>query len=610
MASTAITAALLTKVLKPVITDLYAAAKDQAKRELIKWNTAAGVKKIATTLASIDKVKTIWSPEAETSLTKIYYPSALIIGSTRTIIDSAGELPEGNLVIEGIVGQGKSMFMRHIAASMITGHDPTIPCLIELRNINEKRSLTTLISLFLNSISVKNTAEAFEYLASSGKVALILDGFDEIPTGCIGEVISELHSIQTIHPDLKILISSRPQSHIQNASGFRVIKLAELSENDYNPFIAKLIPVAIKRNEVLDALTNCAPGIRGIIVTPLMLTLVVIVYQTEKEIPSTLSGFFDKLFGVVFAKHDRLKAGFNRQHFSGLSEDQLKKLFETFCFMAIQYGHGRSMREAAFNKTFEHATRFTPELKCSIDGFKKDIINVACLVIEEGLDIKTFLHKSILEYHAAAFICGLPDEQAEYFYSTAYQNYERWEHVLKFLESIDKFRFAEFYILKHLPAELATLSATLATKNIDALLSYIETLAPNSNVEFSEYKMSKFSRTMTKKSELRDVVFEKLPKIFFEICRHVTSEEISRIAMRNGQDSETAQSIPIRHVITELGEDKLFTALKTIEFDLQLRIQYFAEFVESEKLKGSLFIDMLSPPKAAARKKSPTRKKT
>jgi hypothetical protein len=597
MAGSALTAAFLVKLLTPVATDLYASAKGQVKQELSKWNTKRGIQNMATTLSQIDKVKTIWSPELEKSLSEIYYPSALIIQGKRTVIDDISELPQGNLVIEGIVGQGKSMFMRHIAASMVAAPNITrIPAFIELRNISKRRSLSSLISSFINSLSAKHTAETFEYLASSGKMALILDGFDEIPSNCISETIVELQTLQISHPDLKIIISSRPQSHIQNAAGLKVVKLAELSDSDYDPFLMKLITVTSKRNEVLGALSDCATSIQGIIVTPLMLTLVVIVYQTEKEIPSTLSGFFDRLFGVVFAKHDRLKAGFNRQHHSGLSEEQLKKLFEIFCFMAIQHGLGRSMREQVFNKTFEQSVNFAPELQCPIEGFKKDIINVACLIIEEGMDIRTFLHKSILDYHAAAFVCSLTEAQAKRFYTAAYVNYDRWEHVLNFLESIDKLRYGEHYIIDNIPNALESLRSLIASQDQQLLINYIETIAPNAEAEFTGSLMTKYTRTVRNNGELDKIVSDALPRAVFAMCGDASRDEVARVALRTGQDSDNKNVIPLRVLIGELGYDHILKALKRVEFDQEARLLKFQDFVKAEKLKDSLFIDMLADP--------------
>lgn len=83
-----------------------------------------------------------------------------------------------------------------------------------------------------------------------------------------------------------------------------------------------------------------------------MLTLVVIVYETESQIPETLPDFFEKLFQVVFTRHDKLKAAFNRKHYTGLSEGTLQKVFEAFCFMCVQDGIGRSLKGGGVFKGF------------------------------------------------------------------------------------------------------------------------------------------------------------------------------------------------------------------------------------------------------------------
>ncbi len=355
----------LSTAIKPIITDLYNGAKGIVHTGLQKWSTDAGIHNIASTLIDLTHVKTIWSGEDEKPLEDFYYPSKIEDQQKPKKIASIDELPRGNLVIEGIVGQGKSMFLRHLAASMIKTKKPKrIPIFLELRTINSKRSLLDSISLYLESIGIKYNTEIFDYLAQSGKITLLLDGFDEIPGECVSDVIVELGAIQRKYKSLKIIISSRPRSNIQNASGFKVVKLVPLETSDYDPFVSKLIKDPIKKSDVITALENCADSIKGVVHTPLMLTLVVMIYQTEKQIPSTLSGFFDKLFGVVFAKHDKQKAGFNRQHYSGLSESDLKIFFETFCFMAVQSKMGRSMTSAEFDKAFAGAKKYRKSMTC------------------------------------------------------------------------------------------------------------------------------------------------------------------------------------------------------------------------------------------------------
>ncbi|MEE4814016.1 NACHT domain-containing protein [Pseudomonas alliivorans] len=597
MAATTVTIALLTKIITPVITELYTQAKGQAKSGLAKWSTNTGIRKIATSLAKIDKVKTIWSPEDEKPLSKFYYPSRILNHSEIRTIEKFSDLPDGNLVIEGIVGQGKSIFMRHLASSLINEPAPTIiPIFLELRNLSERRDLSSLIAFFLNSINVNYTPETFDYLATSGKIALILDGFDEIPSNCVTETILALEILQTTHPDLKIIISSRPQSHIQNASGFRVIKLVPLTLPDYAPFISKLIVSITKRHEVEQALNNCAKGIVGIINTPLMLTLVILIYQTEKEIPTTLSEFFDKLFGVVFAKHDRLKAGFNRQHHSGLSENQLKKLFEIFCFMTVQNKLGRSLSESQFNKIFERSIAFAPEYKCQNDDFKKDIIKVACLIIEEGIDMKTFLHKSILDYHAAAFVSELTESQAEKFYTVANTQYKNWEHVLQFLEDIDKLRYTKFYLIKYFPDYLTDVRKLISSGSEKDVYRFFRKVHPNSSVKFDKHGNAlEVSRTVANLNQFYSPITEALTSSVFALGKKVTPELLSRIAEKHSLDcSESTLTVSVIALMDELGYEPILQAIKISELTADQDLKSAVKYLESESKKDDLFVDILA----------------
>ncbi|MCJ8177383.1 NACHT domain-containing protein [Pseudomonas viridiflava] len=596
MAGTALTTLSLGRLLTPVIADIYKEAKGKAREELSKWETSKDIKKIAETLIKIDNAKTIWAPEEDTSLDKFYYPSKIILNNSYITINSYNDLPEDNIVIEGIVGQGKSIFMRHLAASFIKAKPPAIiPVFIELRHITSKRTLTDLINIFLESINVKYSPETLFYLTSSGKISLILDGFDEIPNECVSDTLLELQTLQTCHPRMKIVVSSRPKSHIQNALGFKVISLAALSNADYYPFISKLIPSELRRQEILAAIEDCTPNIRGLITTPLMLTLVLIVYQTEHEIPSTLSGFFDRLFGVVFARHDRLKAGFNRQHYSCLSESKLKKLFDAFCFVLIQRGQGRTITQPEFNLAFDSAIEYNPDYKCENEDFKKDIVNVACLMIEEGLDKITFLHKSILDYHAAAFIKDLPDDLAQKFYGAAYMHMIRWQHVIEFLKSIDPYRYAKDYIVKNFPEGLNELQNIIDSKSDQPLLAYIEKITPNATMRIIDKNRKEYTSDEVELSGTTKPGAAQLPNAFFKLTRNISTNKLKEIINLSGSNSDTeSPKLSTKAVIEVLGSEAIRQYLKEVEFSLRSEYEEAQSYVEKENRRSDRFIGILT----------------
>lgn len=604
--SATLTTVALTRLLAPVFADLYKGAKGIVQSGLDRWNTSAGAKKACVALGQIEKVKTIWSPEAEVSLRHFYFPSKL---QTKHPSDEFPEListdditclPSGNLVIEGIVGQGKSVFMRHLACSALTLEGGVlIPVFIELRTITPKRSLLSAISTFLETLGLDGAKITFDYLADSGKIVLLLDGFDEVPGECVADVIYELGNIQTRHPDLKIIISSRPRNHIQNTNGFQVLELVKLTEDNYDPFISKLITSRSKRLDVVQALKDCTDNIKGIISTPLMLTLVVIVYQTEKEIPSTLSDFFEKLFGVVFTKHDRLKAGFNRQHHSGLSERKLKQLFDTFCFMAIRLGGGRSLSNSVFEQAFVDAISYVPECSCDLDSFKNDIVKVACLMVEEGFDTTTFLHKSILDYHAASFVKTLKESTAIDFYESAFNNYRTWINVIEFLRVIDSSKYYRHYVIKLLKKHVSQFSNAMLTRNTSELADYLVEVFPNFSFDFTNYELEAIGPFANANFELFDRIGDAIiASIPTELEDNPDHDEIDRAVKLSRKENRrlAGQTISLRQYMVNFDMSALWAELATLNFEYSELCARAQLSLTNEKTKAGLFKAMLSTP--------------
>ena len=589
------------KILNPLFTSIYSGASGKAKAALQKWSVASGLKKATTTLLNIEKVKTIWSPEEEISLQSFYYPSKLF-KATRNgkeiFIQNKDieSLPGGNIVIEGIVGQGKSIFMRHLAASSI--RSPTlsaIPAFLELRTISTKRSLMDLIFNFLESLGISPAQEAFEYLASSKKIILLLDGFDEIPSECVSDIILEIETLQTKYSELKIIISSRPRNHIQNVVGFQVLHLSKLDSSDYDLFISKLIHSPTKRFDVVDALNSCSDSIKGVISTPLMLTLVVIVYQTEKEIPSTLSDFFEKLFGIVFTKHDRLKAGFNRQHHTKLSERKLKQLFDCFCFMAIHFGGGRSLDNSKFEQSFDSAIDYLTECKCELEDFRNDIVKVACLMVEEGFDTTTFLHKSILDYHAASFVKAQTDARAKSFYRLAFNNYKKWASVIEFLSNIDPIRYAKYYSKECLTPLLAELTKVIKSNNSDQLISYIEKYHPGLYFQFEDGSLVQYGSDYESDADLLNAIQDTLiHSIAEELEENKNETRLQNLINSNRHSSKDSTYIlSFSTYIKTFGQKEVISTLNELHYEYQIDITDADSKILLEQSKESLFSDIL-----------------
>ncbi|KPX14878.1 hypothetical protein ALQ08_03562 [Pseudomonas syringae pv. delphinii] len=467
------------KLLAPFLKSIYNGLSDRAKIGFEVWKSANGADVAANYFFRLSQVKTIWTRGDAAYIDEFYYPIILSEGEFVKSVESLHDIESQYFVVQGIVGQGKSIFMRYLALSLLKKSKvDLLPVFIELKDINEKVSMLDLIFDELRSLGLDPTAEVFDALASRNKIALFADGFDEIPGDSVSSVIRELGRMMATYPQMKIGVSSRPGNAIQNLPGFVVLVLHGLDSQDYDPFLERLGVDVFKRHALIMAVEDSPPEIREVMSTPLMLSIVVLIYESYQEIPSYLSEFFDALFHVVFTQHDRKKVAFNRHHYSGLSESDLQHLFEAFCFVVMNKNYGRALSITQFNECFGRAKKYVLGVGCNVQSFKKDIVGVACLMLDEGVGLTTFLHKGILDYFSAAFIARMDSAIASKFYAKCASNYSQWTYMLGFLEKIDHYRFCKFYELGPVKDECVELGEVLAHRGSDSILRYVAEVYP------------------------------------------------------------------------------------------------------------------------------------
>lgn len=154
--ATAATISSTAKLLTPLINDLYQGAKKIGARGFQKWEAKTFPRKLAQRIRAIDEVKTIWSPEKEASLSSFYYPSKLIIEGKPKLATRLFDLDGKNAVIEGTVGQGKSILLRNLAIEEILSNDAKkLPVFIELRSLSTKLTLQQAVIKQLSSYDIE-----------------------------------------------------------------------------------------------------------------------------------------------------------------------------------------------------------------------------------------------------------------------------------------------------------------------------------------------------------------------------------------------------------------------------------------------------------------------
>lgn len=234
-----------TAALKKVFDDLYESAKKSGRSYITKSRADVKDVAVARSICAVTKVKTLWNIEKEVSLYDFYYPSSIEFseGITKAVSGIRDFGGTGNFVIQGIAGQGKSIFLRYLTGQELHTKFSAgrIPIFVELRRVRTDFDLNSLIIQALERYKLPATTEAWKTLAASGRLTLLLDAFDEVDPQLASRTVLEIESLTDLYRDqLQILVTSRPDADIQKCASFRVVKLAPLSPNNHQPFLKKI----------------------------------------------------------------------------------------------------------------------------------------------------------------------------------------------------------------------------------------------------------------------------------------------------------------------------------------------------------------------------------
>lgn len=445
MAITAIAAATAgKKALENVTDDIYELGKDQFSKTLKHWKTKGNISTLYKKITNIRRVKTIWQVEKEVDLMNFYYPSKIKVSEKRKTIDDISNFDyEGNILIEGTIGQGKSIFFRYLTSQeMFKGN--AIPVFVELRRVKTTETLVEHLLEEIRSLGLEIDEETFLFLAKHGKVILFLDAFDEVREGKRIQLITEIERLSKRYEQLRILISSRPNSGIEASPFFRVFYLSPLQGNEYEEVITKMAHDDKTAFNIIRGIKSGKARIRQLLTTPLMVALLMLRYRVEQSIPENAMAFYGDLFNILLLRHDKTKAGYVRARKSRVGDVALLQIFNGICFLTRKADHGAFMLNELQDYT-KKAISIAGQ-KCSPDKVITDIIEITCLIVEEGGECK-FIHKSVQEYHAACFIKEQPDELANKFYKAMADKWHYWDQELEFLSEIDKYRFLKYFAI-------------------------------------------------------------------------------------------------------------------------------------------------------------------
>ena len=414
------------------------------------------------------KIKTFLFSEERRNFYDVYFPLSLKGRNKKMQVpDNPDKLfAEHNFItLLGHAGCGKTMILRHMFLSACN-KSCKIPLVIELRKLKGfNGSFKDFVADNVFKFKLSQNEKIFNSMLKTGKFMFLLDGYDEIAIEQKEVLTHSLEKFFDCYPLNSYLLTSRPGANAETLERFENYHVCKLSDTQVFEFVDKQLlngseedlELASKIKVLLSESKN-NPFMKYMS-SPLLLSMFILTYNEHPELPKHMSSFYYNVFDTLHSKHDaKTKAGgYQHDKKSKLSQDEIRRLLEAFCFISYMqstYEFSSEYLHAILPKIIERL-----KVDCTVDDIIYDLSVAISILIQDGTSY-VFPHRSLQEYFAASYIAHSREEVKEKIYSEKLIKAGRAERVTfwRLCEELDSSCFLQYFLIPSLELYLEKLT--------------------------------------------------------------------------------------------------------------------------------------------------------
>ncbi len=317
------------------------------------------------------------------------------------------------LMVLGGPGAGKSTFLRRVGLEALKGKKGKfkhccIPVFIELKefrshNINIEEKIAAEFRICGFPDPEKFTKRALE----QGKLLILLDGLDEVPTEHGNEAIKQIQNFVDLYDKNRFITSCRVAAYRYNFRRFTDVAMAEFDDEQIKAFITNWFSFDSRVGEdcwkKLNSPENSAA--KELTQTPLLLTLVCLLYQRAGKFPTKRATLYEKALRVLLEEWAGEKGIPQEEIYKGLDT----RLKET---MLSEIAHTAFQEDRLFLPCREVADQIkaflekvlTEEKRIHGENVIQSIEVQHGILVQRAEGIYSFSHLTLQEYLTAQYI--------------------------------------------------------------------------------------------------------------------------------------------------------------------------------------------------------------
>ena len=333
------------------------------------------------------------------------------------------------LMILGKPGAGKTTFLKYVALTCIEGifKPNLIPLFVTLKDFAEAENrpnlLDYLIQLFrsygiepgtkvkkgLFNALFDGGSTPIEFLLRQGRFAILLDGLDEVREADSSRVLQQIQDFSNRFAKNLFAITCRIAAREYTFEKFVEVEVADFDDSQIATFTKQWFQTKndpIKAENFIEKLQS-EPGIRELATSPLLLTLLCLVFGESGSFPVNRSELYKEGLDVLLKKWDAKRNIERDWVYQNLSLKRKEDLLSQIAFDTFEKGNYFFKQKEAewyinqYIRNLSSTSSGEDKLQLDSEAVLKSIEAQHGIFVERARGIYSFSHLTFHEYFTA-----------------------------------------------------------------------------------------------------------------------------------------------------------------------------------------------------------------